>query len=163
VPEKDGDFGRNDRNADVDEEHNRCEPGQQSDDQQRAAKHFAYTNKRPHNLRRGNAYFRKAFGCKLRRIKKLLNPLGQENAAGQQPHQKSRRGRIRRKKPMHNASGLRCELCQIVNAESLLDSRYSIYNFLEAAFAEEFVFLFLKIFAQRIEFMRRDDFAECGK
>ena len=84
-----------------------------------------------HDLRHRDADFGKAAGCKLRWIKKLLNSLGQKNAAGHEPHQNRRYRRICRKETAHRSAKFGRELREIVNAKSLLDSRYLIYDFLE--------------------------------
>src|SRR5881392_1535113 len=57
-------------------------------------------------------------------------------------------------------SCLGCELSQVVNAESLFNLGDAIDNFEESIFTKEFVFLFLEIFAERIEFMCAHDSAK---
>src|SRR5947208_16275538 len=54
-------------------------------------------------------------------------------------------------------SCLGCELSQVVNAESLFNLGDAIDNFEESIFSKEFVFLFLEIFGERIEFIYSHD------
>jgi hypothetical protein len=90
-------FRREDCHADVDKQHNGCQPSEQSDYQQRAAD-CASANKRPHNDRTGDADLGKAAGRKFLRVKKLLNALGPENAADQEPHENAAGAVVRKKR-----------------------------------------------------------------
>ena len=103
VPEKHRNFRREDCHADVDEQHNGCEAGEQSDYQERAASYLASANKRAHYVRSRKADFGKAPGPKFRK-KKFLNAFGQENAAHQNSHEKGRGRCIRKEKAAHNYS-----------------------------------------------------------
>ena len=62
VPEKDRNFCREDCHADIDQQHNGCEAGEQSDYQERAANDFASTKIRTRKVAAG------AFVRKRRRI-----------------------------------------------------------------------------------------------
>src|SRR5256885_16191646 len=156
VPEKQRNFRREDCHADVDEQHNGCEAGEQSDYQERAANDFACSNKRAHYVRSRNADFGKAPGAKFRRKKKFLNGFGQENAAYQNSHEKGRGRCIRMKEVSHRTLNLRRELGEIVDAESFLDYGHLIRHLFKFVLAEELVFFLFEILTQGIEFMRLD-------
>src|ERR1700680_3626035 len=55
------------------------------------------------------------------------------------------------------------ELRQFVDAQLLFELGNLIYNFEEALFAEQFVFLLFEVVAQRLIFVRRNNLAESGK
>src|SRR5205823_13928957 len=57
----------------------------------------------------------------------------------------------------------RGELRKIVDAKSLLNRSHFVHHFLKTVIAKELVFLLLKILAERIKLMRRNDFAKRGK
>jgi hypothetical protein len=68
MAEKDRNFRREDRDTDVDEKDNGCEPGQQSNDQQRAANDFASADKGPMISGAGIPILAKRPAAKLGRI-----------------------------------------------------------------------------------------------
>src|SRR5207302_3807942 len=81
VAEQNGNLGRNNRHADIDEEQNRCEPRQQPDDQEGATDYFDSSNERAQHIRRRNANLGKAARPEVAWIKELLDTFCQKYSA----------------------------------------------------------------------------------
>jgi hypothetical protein len=99
VAEKYRDLGRENRQADVDKQHNGGQPRQQSNDQQRATDCFASTHEGSRDFRSWDANLGEAAGGKFSREQEFLNAFREKDAADQKPHQNSRSRRLCGKKP----------------------------------------------------------------
>jgi len=161
VAEQNGNLGRNNRHAYINKQQNRCDPREQTDNQERTADYFDSSNERAHGVRRRNANLRKTARAEVGRIKKLLDPFCQNIPPT------TIRTKIAQLELGSRAGGAcsdsRSELREVVNPELLFDAGHFIDHFLKTILAEKVVLLLLKIFSQRIVFVPACDLAEFGK
>src|SRR5207248_10942779 len=86
VSEQNGNLGRNNRHANISKQQNRCEPREQTDNQERTAYYFDSSDDGAHHVRRRNANLRKTPRAEVGRIKKLLDPFCQKYSADNDPN-----------------------------------------------------------------------------
>ena len=86
VAKQNGNLGRNNRHAYISKEQNRCEPREQTDNQERTADYFNSSNERAHDVRRGNTDLGKTARAEVAWIKKLLDSFCQKNSADNDPN-----------------------------------------------------------------------------